>query len=46
MWEIASGGPPPSNDTLVLPAVTRSYMQELCKAGSAVQWYPVDGEQP
>jgi len=32
-----------TDDTLVLPAVTRSYMQELCSAGSAVQWYPVEG---
>lgn len=28
-------------DTLVRPAVTENYMQGLCKAGSAVQWYPV-----
>ncbi len=28
-------------DTLVRPAVTESYMQRLCKAGSAVQWHPV-----
>lgn len=32
-----------TDDTLVLPAVTQSYMQELCKAGIAVQWYP-DGK--
>jgi acetyl esterase/lipase len=32
-----------TDDTLVLPAVTQSYMQKLCRAGSAVQWYPVDG---
>jgi acetyl esterase/lipase len=30
-------------DTLVQPAVTENYMQGLCKAGSAVQWYPVPG---
>lgn len=28
-------------DTLVPPSVTENYMQELCKAGTAVQWYPV-----
>jgi acetyl esterase/lipase len=48
-----SPGTPPStvplflaqgnDDTLVLPAVTQSYMQELCKAGNVVQWHPVDG---
>lgn len=32
-----------TDDTLVLPAVTRSYMQELCQAGSAVQWDPIEG---
>jgi acetyl esterase/lipase len=32
-----------TEDTLVLPAVTQSYMQELCKAGSVVQWHPVEG---
>jgi acetyl esterase/lipase len=30
-------------DTLVRPAVTESYMQGLCKAGSAVEWHPVTG---
>jgi acetyl esterase/lipase len=30
-------------DTLVRPAVTKNYMQSLCKAGSAVEWYPVPG---
>lgn len=30
-------------DTLVLPSVTKNYMQELCKAGSAVEWHPVPG---
>jgi acetyl esterase/lipase len=30
-------------DTLVRPAVTENYMQGLCKAGSAVEWYPVPG---
>jgi acetyl esterase/lipase len=30
-------------DTLVRPEVTENYMQGLCKAGSAVQWYPVPG---
>ncbi len=28
-------------DALVPPAITERYMQDLCKAGSAVQWYPV-----
>jgi acetyl esterase/lipase len=32
-----------TDDTLVLPAVTRSYMQELCEAGSPVQWHPIEG---
>jgi acetyl esterase/lipase len=32
-----------TDDTLVLPAVTRTYMQQLCKAGSAVQWHSVEG---
>ena len=32
-----------TEDTLVLPAVTQSYMQKLCNAGNAVQWYPVEG---
>ncbi len=32
-----------TGDTLVRPAVTRSYMEELCKAGSTVQWDPVEG---
>jgi hypothetical protein len=30
-----------TEDTLVLPAVTQSYMQKLCNAGNAVQWHPV-----
>jgi acetyl esterase/lipase len=32
-----------SGDTLVRPTVTRSYMQELCKAGNIVQWDPIEG---
>jgi acetyl esterase/lipase len=32
-----------TGDTLVLPAVTRSYMEELCRAGSTVQWDPLEG---
>jgi acetyl esterase/lipase len=32
-----------TDDTLVLPAVSKSYMQELCNAGIAVQWHPVEG---
>jgi len=32
-----------TTDNLVLPNVTEDYMAALCKAGSRVQWYPVQG---